>query len=286
MKNPQYSFWKDKKVLVTGHTGFKGGWLTLWLKRMGAKVQGIGLPPNTNPNLFLSARIWDNIDNHFCDIRDKSALKKSVHKFAPEVVFHLAGQALVKVGYREPIETLEVNVMGTAYLLQIFREVRSAKVLIMVTSDKVYSTSYSNPLSNTVRCHPYRETDPLGGIDPYSASKAASEMVITSYAKSFLSPLGIAVASVRAGNVLGGGDWAPNRLIPDAIRSWINKRPLIIRNPKAVRPWQHVLDPLAGYLLLAETLWTNPNVAGAFNFGPPNQDPVSVRQVVEMAKKA
>lgn len=274
---PNSNFWQGKRVLVTGHTGFKGGWLTLWLHRLGAKVSGIGLQPNTDPNLFELARIEDLCDSHFCDIRNKDNLLTFIKNFRPEVVFHLAAQPLVRHSYREPIETFSTNIMGTAHLLDALRGLESIKAAVIATTDKVYR--------NKEWHWPYREDDELGGHDPYSSSKAASEIVIRSYRDSFLARQGVAVASARAGNVIGGGDWSLDRLIPDAIRSWRNDESLYIRKPEAVRPWQHVLEPIQGYILLAEKLWKTADLAGAYNFGPSTQELATVRDVIELARK-
>jgi CDP-glucose 4,6-dehydratase len=275
---PNSNFWQGKRVMVTGHTGFKGGWLTLWLHRLGAQVSGIGLQPNTDPNLFELAQIEDLCDSHFCDIRNKDNLLTLIRSFRPEVVFHLAAQPLVRHSYREPIETFSTNVMGTAHLLDALRGLESVKVAVIATTDKVYR--------NNEWHWPYREDDELGGHDPYSSSKAASEIVIGSYRNSFLARQGVAVASARAGNVIGGGDWSLDRLIPDAVRAWQEEKPIEIRRPNAIRPWQHVLEPLGGYLILAEKLWTNTSLEGAYNFGPLTQDSASVREIIEMARKA
>jgi len=272
------SFWRDKRVVVTGHSGFKGAWLTLWLHRLGAEVVGISLPPLTTPNLFEDASIGETCDSYFCDIRDNIALEELIGAARPEIVFHLAAQPLVRASYREPRVTFETNVMGTAHVLETLRDLSDVRVAVMITTDKVYRDMQSP--------EPYREDDPLGGYDPYSASKAASEMVIESYRKSFLSAQGVAVASARAGNVIGGGDWSEDRLIPDAVRAWQAGQTLEVRRPQAVRPWQHVLEPLAGYLTLAQQLWERPALAGAYNFGPSANDAVAVRDVVELARAA
>jgi CDP-glucose 4,6-dehydratase len=271
------SFWAGKRVLVTGHSGFKGSWLTLWLSRMGANVTGISLPPVTRPNLFNLTKIDSHIKNHFADIRDPELLTQLVREASPEIIFHLAAQPLVRPGYRFPLETFSTNVMGTAHLLESLREVESAKVAVLITTDKVYKDQKWP--------YPYRENDTLGGHDPYSASKAASEIVAASYRDSFLADKGVAIATARAGNVIGGGDWSEDRLIPDMIRAWDADTPLVIRRPQATRPWQHVLEPLSGYLLLAEKLWFTPNIAGAFNFGPKTDEAATVREVVEYARK-
>jgi CDP-glucose 4,6-dehydratase len=276
--NPDPSFWAGKRVLVTGHTGFKGAWLTLWLDRLGAKVVGISLPPATTPNMASLAGIDTLIDSRFTDIRDPDELAKQFRSAAPEIVLHLAAQALVRTSYRNPLLTFSTNVQGTANLLEAVRLAGTARVVVAVTTDKVYR--------NIEQYYPYRETDPLGGHDPYSASKAAAEIVISSYRDAYLASNGIAVASARAGNVIGGGDWSEDRLIPDAVRAWSAGQPLTIRRPRAFRPWQHVLEPLAAYLKLAEQLWAKPDLAGAYNFGPPTHEAASVRDVVLLAKQS
>jgi CDP-glucose 4,6-dehydratase len=275
-QKPQKVFWHNKKVLVTGHTGFKGSWLAFWLHRMGAKVTGISLPPSTSPNLFQALNLESSIDNHYCDIRDADALKKIVIDDKPDIVLHLAAQALVRESYQAPLDTFSTNVMGTANLLDSLRDTESVKVAVLVTTDKVYK--------NKEWSYPYRENDELGGHAPYSASKAAAELVISSYRDAFLAEQQVAIASARAGNVIGGGDWSDDRLIPDAVRAWESNQPLDIRSPNSTRPWQHVLEPLAGYLVLAEKLWHKPKLAGAFNFGPPANESSSVKQVIELAR--
>lgn len=271
-------FWHGKRVLVTGHTGFKGGWLVLWLRQLGATVCGIALPPATNPDLFELARVAEGIDSHFCDIRDSEGLAALVRAFRPEIVLHLAAQPLVRASYRYPVATFSSNIMGTAHVLDALRGLDSVRVAVMVTTDKVYR--------NLEQPYPYREDDALGGHDPYSASKAASEIVIASYRDAFLKEQGVVVASARAGNVIGGGDWSEDRLIPDAVRAWQTDEILEIRCPQAIRPWQHVLEPLHGYLTLAEQLWHHPDLAGAYNFGPPTQEAATVKEVVELARQA
>lgn len=268
-------FWHGKRVLVTGHTGFKGAWLALWLQRLGAEVTGIALPAATQPSLFalLGEKPWMN--SHEADIRDANLLKALVHASRPEIVFHLAAQALVRPSYQQPLDTFATNVMGTANVLDALRDLPGVRVAVMVTTDKVYQ--------NREWPYPYREDDALGGHDPYSASKAASELVIASYRASYLDAAGVAVASARAGNVIGGGDWSAQRLIPDAVRAWQAKRPLLIRNPHSTRPWQHVLEPLAGYLALASRLWDKPSLAGAYNMGPSPQAAASVEYVINLA---
>lgn len=273
---PDENFWRGKRVLLTGHTGFKGAWLTQWLNRLGADVTGISLPPNTSPNLFELADIQVSCHSHFCDIRDAQTIARLGAEARPEIIFHLAAQPLVRASYQLPLETFSTNVMGSANVLNALRGSDTARVAVMITTDKVYRTNEWPS--------PYRETDTLGGHDPYSASKAAAEIVIESYRKAFLAEQGIAVASARAGNVIGGGDWSADRLIPDAVRAWQTGTPLEIRRPLAIRPWQHVLEPLAGYLVLAQKLWQAPGLAGAYNFGPSPQNAATVRQVIELAR--
>ncbi|MGE5623064.1 MAG: CDP-glucose 4,6-dehydratase [Bacillota bacterium] len=274
---PDKHFWHGKRVLLTGHTGFKGAWLALWLHRLGANVTGIALPPNTLPNLFGLIKIDGLTHSRFCDIRDAANFAVAVRKAAPEIVLHLAAQPLVRASYRQPLQTFSANIMGTAHLLDALRGLEPAKVALLITTDKVYR--------NLEWPYPYREDDALGGHDPYSASKAACELVAASYRDSFLAEQGVAVATARAGNVIGGGDWSDDRLIPDAVRAWEAGKTLEIRRPHAIRPWQHVLEPLAGYLLLVEKLWAQPDLAGAYNFGPETGEAATVREVVELARK-
>jgi CDP-glucose 4,6-dehydratase len=275
---PAADFWRGKRVLVTGHTGFKGSWLTLWLHRLGASVAGISLAPDSNPNLFTLAHLGTLAEGDACDIRDAAAVALRVATAQPQIVFHLAAQALVRTGYREPLATFATNTQGTAHVLDALRSVASVRVVVAITTDKVYQ--------NLEQAFPYRETDALGGHDPYSASKAAAEIVIASYRDAYLAAQGVAVGSARAGNVIGGGDWSADRLIPDAVRAWQSDQPLMIRRPDAIRPWQHVLEPLAGYLLQAERLWANSALAGAYNFGPQTSEAASVRHVIELAREA
>lgn len=269
-------FWTGRRVLITGHTGFKGSWLAIWLQRLGAEVIGVALPPDSSPNLFECAQVESGIQSYYCDIRDYTSLARLVKQSSPDIVFHLAAQALVRASYRDPITTYATNVMGTANLLEAMRGTGTIRVAVMVTTDKVYK--------NNEWIYPYRETDTLGGHDPYSASKAASEIIIESYRDAFLNDSGVALASARAGNVIGGGDWSADRLIPDAVRAWTSGTPLEIRRPAARRPWQHVLEPLSGYIKLAEMLWHQKHLSGAYNFGPAPSDAASVRDVIELAR--
>jgi len=271
-------FWAGKRVLLTGHTGFKGSWLALWLKRLGAEVTGVALPPDTEPSLFHLARVAECVDSRYCDVRDAAALADVVRDARPEIVLHLAAQALVRAGYRQPLETFQTNVMGTANLLDSLRKQPGVRVAVIITTDKVYR--------NVERPYPYREDDPLGGHDPYSASKAACELVAAGFRDSFLADQGVAVATARAGNVIGGGDWAADRLIPDVVRAWQAGQAAEIRRPGAIRPWQHVLEPLAGYLALAQRLWGHPEAVGAYNFGPETCEAATVHDVVELARAA
>ena len=271
-------FWSNRVVLVTGHTGFKGAWIALWLKRLGAEVIGFSLPPPTVPSLFESARLAEVIVSIEGDIRDLDRLNGVFSRYKPDVVIHMAAQSLVRYSYRHPIETFSTNVLGTANVMEAVRLSESTRVLLNVTSDKCYE--------NREWIWGYRESDALGGHDPYSSSKACAELVTTAYRDSFFSQssaLGVPkVASARAGNVIGGGDWAEDRLIPDIIRAFMDEKPVIIRRPKSVRPWQHVLDPLNGYLALIEKMWTqDKGFDQPWNFGPSVQDAKPVQWIVE-----
>jgi CDP-glucose 4,6-dehydratase len=270
--------WRGRRVFVTGHTGFKGSWLALRLAALGAETTGFALAPDTTPNLFTLARIGDTLTHIEGDIRDRMTLASAVHEARPEIVLHLAAQPLVRAGYITPIETFATNAMGTAHLLDACRDVPDCRVVVVVTTDKVYR--------NLERPYPYREDDALGGHDPYSASKAASELVTACWRDSYLRERGVAVATARAGNVIGGGDWSPDRLLPDAIRAWEAGRTLFVRRPGAFRPWQHVLEAVDAYLSLSEALWRAPELAGAWNFGPETGSAAAVRTVVELARKA
>lgn len=275
LRKPGPVFWRGKRVLLTGHTGFKGAWLAIWLRRLGADVVGISLAPASEPSLFTLAGVSELCDSRFHDIRDAAGLAAHVQAAKPQIVLHLAAQALVRAGYRDPQGTFATNVMGTANVLDALRGMSDVRVAVMVTTDKVYR--------NLEQPTPYCETDALGGHDPYSASKAASEIVISSYRDAFLKEQGVAVASARAGNVIGGGDWSDDRILPDAMRAWQSCEALQVRRPAATRPWQHVLEPLAGYLILAEALWSKPTLAEAYNFGPA-EEAATVRSVVELAR--
>ncbi|SEQ36826.1 CDP-glucose 4,6-dehydratase [Pseudomonas sp. NFACC02] len=271
-------FWQGKRVLVTGHTGFKGSWLVLWLQRLGAQVTGFALDPGTDPSLFELACVTEGIDDRRGDLRDLLALSSLLEQVRPEIVLHLAAQPLVREGYRDPVATYSSNVMGTLNLLEAIRQAGGVRACVLVTTDKVYA--------NQEWQWPYRENEPLGGHDPYSSSKACCELLAQSYAASFFPAQRygehrLALATARAGNVLGGGDFAADRLIPDVLKAWSANKPVTLRYPQAVRPWQHALEPLTGYLLLAERLYVHgPQYAGAWNFGPGEDDMCTVGDVV------
>lgn len=276
-------FYKDKRVLITGHTGFKGAWLSQILLNFGAVVSGVSLRPATTPNLFGVLSIEDRVKNHFIDIRDYAALKEAFIEENPEIVFHLAAQAIVRYSYDDPLETISTNVVGAANVLQVIKELSGIKSAVIITTDKVYE--------NKEWVHPYRENDPLGGYDPYSASKAAADIVTNSYIQSFFNPKDFKakhntlIAIARAGNVIGGGDWAPHRLVPDIIRSIYEKNVNIeIRSPLAIRPWEHVMEPLAGYLMLGKGLYEhNIDFVGPWNFGPNSDSFMTVEKLVSEA---
>jgi CDP-glucose 4,6-dehydratase len=271
--------WKGRRVFLTGHTGFKGGWLALCLARHGAQIRGYALEPSTSPNLFTAASVATVLDDIRGNILDHAKLESSMAEFRPEVVFHLAAQPILRRSYIDPLDTYATNVMGTAHLLESVRKTPSVHAVVCITSDKCYQ--------NQDWPWPYRETDPLGGYDPYSSSKACAEFVIAAYRSSFfpvdrLPEHGVALASTRAGNVIGGGDWSEDRLIPDLIRGFQEKQPVLIRRPKSVRPWQHVLEPLHGYIKLAEKLLAEPSqVSSSFNFGPGYDDVWPVKQIAD-----
>ena len=271
------NIYKNKKVLITGHTGFKGSWLALWLHSLGAEVTGYALEPNTNPNLFNILNLQDKITHNIGDIRDGENLKRIFLKYQPEIVFHLAAQPLVRASYKDPKLTYETNIMGTVNLFEAVRETSAVRVVINVTSDKCYE--------NREYDYNYKETDPMGGFDPYSSSKGVAELITSAYRNSFFHPGNfgethhVALASARAGNVIGGGDWSEDRLIPDCIKSFAKKEDIILRNPEAIRPWQHVLEPLYGYLMLANRMLSDGIAySQGWNFGPDNT--LSVIEVV------
>jgi len=266
------SFWLNKEIFITGHTGFKGAWLSLWLTVLGAKVTGYALKPPTEPNLFDLCRVGQLVNSIKGDVRDLTKLTRVMKAARPEIVIHLAAQPIVRESYKVPVETFSTNVMGTVNVLEAARQCASVKAVVNVTTDKVYADRNGNsavPAGRQVTSNAYKEMDPLGGYDPYSSSKACSELVAQAYRRSY----GMKVATARAGNVIGGGDWAADRLVPDFVRSILKGKKLVIRNPKAVRPWQYVLEPLYGYLLLAEKLYCHPGkYNAAWNFGPEKKD--------------
>lgn len=271
-------FWKDKKVFLTGHTGFKGSWMSLWLSELGANVTGYALEPPTEPSMFKVCAVSENINSIIADIRDYDRLKLEIEKSEPEIVIHMAAQPLVRESYNNPRDTYEINVMGTVNLLQAINECGGVKAVVNVTTDKCYE--------NKEWQKGYKESDRLGGFDPYSNSKACSEMVTSSFRNSFFNKEkyddhGVALGSARAGNVIGGGDWAVDRLITDCVRSVTEGKEILIRNPNAIRPWQHVLEPLRGYLMLAEALYEKgAEFAKGYNFGPIDEDAKEVTYIV------
>jgi CDP-glucose 4,6-dehydratase len=271
---PDTSFWRGRRVLITGHTGFKGSWMSLWLQALGAEVHGVALAPPTNPSLFLDARVASGMESHSGDIRNFEFVRSVTRAISPEIVIHMAAQPLVRQSYIAPVETYATNVMGTVHLLEAARQVSSVRTIVNVTTDKCYE--------NREWVWGYREDEPMGGYDPYSSSKGCSELITGAYRKSFLQDRGISLASARAGNVIGGGDWAAERLVPDILRAFEHDEPVLIRNPKSIRPWQHVLEPLSGYLQLAQALHNGgPEFDGAWNFGPADDDAKSVLWIVE-----
>ncbi|MFZ3171872.1 MAG: CDP-glucose 4,6-dehydratase [Carboxydocellales bacterium] len=273
------NFWRNKKVFITGHTGFKGSWLCLWLHYLGAEVTGYALKPPTSPSLFELCNIDTRVKSIIADIRDGEALNLAVTTASPDIVIHMAAQPLVRESYKNPLDTYSINVMGTINLFEAVRNCKSVKSLVNVTTDKCYE--------NKEWSWGYRENEPLGGYDPYSNSKACSELATSAYRHSFFNTKeydkhGVAIASARAGNVIGGGDWANDRLIPDCVRSLLTAESIIIRSPNAIRPWQYVLEPLSGYMLLAQKLYIiGPRYAEGWNFGPNDNDAKSVRWIVE-----
>ena len=278
------SFYNGKRVLITGHTGFKGSWLSVWLHEMGAEVTGVSLEPVTEKDNFVLSGIGKKIKADLrADIRDGEAMKRIFNEYQPEIVFHLAAQPLVRLSYEEPVDTWQTNVMGTINIMEAIRSCPSVKVGVMITTDKCYENREVN--------HAYREDEAMGGYDPYSSSKGACEIAISSWRRSFMNPReysmhGKSIASVRAGNVIGGGDWSKDRIIPDCIRAIESGHPIAIRNRHAVRPWQHVLEPLSGYLLLAQKMWEEPtDYCEGWNFGPKMDAVVSVWDVATMLTK-
>jgi len=278
------TFWKGKRVFLTGHTGFKGGWLSVWLASMGAKVTGYALAPNTSPNFYEVAKVESGLEqSHIADIRDLEKLQKAMTDAKPEIVIHMAAQPLVRYSYANPVETYATNVMGTVHVLESIRSLDTVRAAVIVTTDKCYE--------NKEWAWGYRENEPMGGHDPYSNSKGCAELVTSAYRQSYFSPEkfaqhNVAVASARAGNVIGGGDWSEDRLIPDAIKAFEANQVLMIRNPLATRPWQHVLEPLSGYLVLAQALHQEgANFDGGWNFGPRDDDARSVKEVINLLIK-
>ena len=266
-------FWRGRRVLVTGHSGFKGSWLSLWLAHMGAEVTGVSVSVPTEPSLFELARVGELVESVEADVRDAAAVEEAMRRARPEVVLHLAAQPLVRASFRDPRTTYEVNVMGTVNVLEAVRRDGGVHAVVNVTSDKCYE--------NREWEWAYREDEPMGGWDPYSSSKGASELVTSAYRRSFFADGGARIASARAGNVIGGGDWGEDRLIPDLMRAALAGETVEIRNPGATRPWQHVLNPLSGYLVLAQALWEDPEAATAWNFGPSQEDARPVGWIVE-----
>jgi CDP-glucose 4,6-dehydratase len=271
------SFWAGKHVFLTGHTGFKGSWLSLWLQSLGAEVTGYALKPPTSPNLFETANVEKGMHSIIGDIRDLDQLKKAMKEANPDILIHMAAQPLVRYSYSNPVETYATNVMGTVHVLEAARENKNIKAILNVTSDKCYNNKEID--------HGYREDEPMGGFDPYSNSKGCAELVTFSYRNSFFNikkykEHGVAIGTGRAGNVIGGGDWAEDRLVPDLFRAFIDTKPVVIRNPLAIRPWQHVVEPLRGYLTLTEKLYSEgPQFAEGFNFGPRDSDAKPVEYI-------
>ena len=274
MNEQMQAFWAGKRVFLTGHTGFKGSWLSLWLQTMGAELRGVALPPPTTPSLFEEARVAKGMDHQIGDIRDYPRILELMTEFQPEIVIHMAAQPLVRLSYQQPVETYATNVMGTVHVLEAARQTGSVRAIVNITTDKCYE--------NKEWLWGYREDEPMGGYDPYSNSKGCAELVSSAYRRSFMKEAGVALATVRAGNVIGGGDWAQDRLVPDILRALEQNETVLIRNPHAIRPWQHVLEPLSGYLLLAERLYTGGQTdAEGWNFGPREEDAQPVQWIVE-----
>ena len=272
------AFWRGRRVLLTGHTGFKGSWAALWLHRMGASVSGLSLAPETTPSLHVLARIGEIVDDGICDLRDGLSVEAAVQSANPEIILHLAAQALVRRSVRAPVATFASNVMGTVNLLDAARRLNSLRAILVVTTDKVYENSEAG--------HPFAEADPLGGHDPYSASKAAAEIVAASYARTYFSEGGVALGTARGGNVIGGGDFSADRIVPDVWRAMTRGEPVELRYPKATRPWQHVLDCLAGYLSYAQALAEGKAVPSSLNFGPAPESELPVAALVDGMQRA
>jgi len=268
------TFWRGKRVLLTGHTGFKGSWISLWLQALDAELQGLALAPPTSPSLFVEAGVETGMVSTIGDVRDAETVRACMHAFRPEIVIHMAAQSLVRTSYDDPMTTYATNVMGTVHVLEAARSVGSVRAIVNVTTDKCYE--------NREWVWGYREGEPMGGHDPYSSSKGCAELVTSAYQRSFFNREGIALASARAGNVIGGGDWATDRLVPDVLRAFERNAAAVIRNPHAIRPWQHVLEPLSGYLLLAQRLHSEGHAwAEPWNFGPHDDDAHEVRWIAE-----
>ena len=272
---PKNSFWRGKNVIITGHTGFKGCWLAFWLTQLGTKVTGYALDPPTDPNLFSALEIQKNIIDLRNDIRDLFSLKSAIRSAAPDIIIHMAAQSLVRQSYKDPVSTYETNVLGTVNIFDACRTCDSVRVILIVTSDKCYENKEVD--------YSYGETDPMGGHDPYSSSKGCAELVTSAFRRSFYNnPSAPAIASARAGNVIGGGDWASDRIIPDAMRAFSDKQILQVRNPDAIRPWQHVLEPISGYMTLCEKMWYEPSkFSKGWNFGPEDESVCTVKEVTD-----
>lgn len=275
---PNPDFWRGRRVLLTGHTGFKGSWAALWLEQLGAEVTGLALDPDTDPSLFTLARVGSGVDSRIVDVRDRDGVQAVVTAAQPQVVLHLAAQPLVRRSIREPVETIAINVMGTTHLLDALRRQAGLEAVLVVTSDKVYA--------NAERGLPFAESDALGGKEPYSASKAAVELVTAAFATSYFDTLDIPLATARAGNVVGGGNFSEDRIVPDLVRAALAGETLVLRHPEAVRPWQHVLDCVAGYLIYAEALANREGVPQALNFGPEPTEPVTVAEFTDALQAA
>lgn len=275
-RNPNENFWSRQRVFLTGHSGFKGAWLSLWLEQMGSEVHGFSLAPETQPNLYGLLSPFAKATSEFSDIRDLAAVKRAVKSFCPTIAIHMAAQPLVRRSYRDPLQTFSCNVMGTGNVLEALREAPELKTVVVITTDKVYR--------NLEQGTSFVENDPLGGHDPYSASKAAAEILVSSWSNSYFKERGVAVVTVRAGNVVGGGDWSEDRLIPDLWRAARSGKPVELRYPAATRPWQHVLEPLSGYLEFAEdlALQQRPDLPEALNFGPSAHEDLSVSEVADL----